>query len=169
MRRQRRRTNRSRTAKTPVRWTGNESNGVVSLAGSSLFYAELAAGADYDVSGTLEQGGVTLLRTVGDLCLWNAAITTVVHAALYVIDSSGVPPTAGSIYDPTIFAQFIRGDLIWQRKVAVQTTNMLPVHIEFDSKRKAKLENDGVYLVLKNETANAVNFCYQARCLLKGT
>ena len=168
MRRSRRRGIR-RTAKTPVRWTGNESNGIVSLAGSALFYAELAGPADYDISGTLEQGGVTLLRTVGNICLWNAAITTVVHAAIFLLDTSGAPPVAGSLYDPTVFAQFIRGDLIWQRKHAVQTANMMPIEIPFDTKRKAKMESDAIYLVLKNETANAINFCYQGRCLLKGT
>jgi len=157
-------------AKKPVRWTGDASLGIQTLAGNTVATADLASATDYDLTGTLEQGNVTCLRTRGTLVFGpSAGVQSIVTAAIYVMDTSAGVAVLNSLYDPTTFAQFIRGDLIWITKRMIGVASFDPIWVDFDIKRKAKLETDRVVLVVRNETANAIAWGYEARVLLSGT
>lgn len=152
-----------RRSRLPLRWTGDLSASVVTQAGAGLGYLTVVLPADYEQSATMEQGGATLLRIRGE---WSMRCTVAAAGCVAVFAADeAVFPVAGGNYDPLLFSQLIRGDLLFREAY------ILPVGgyktIVFDVKARRRLQDTQIHCVLSN-TIGTVEYNVTGRALIRG-
>jgi len=160
-----RRRSRDRRSK---RWTGDQNAaGGTALGAGVLGFLQIVASSDYEQSATLESGGVTLARVRGSGTIATAGVTSNDFImAVYVLDD-GATPIATGFADPSVFAELIRGDLLWLKRIHVPLSTER--EFEFDIRAKRKMVDKQVVYTVRNIAGAGTGTVYvSARALLLG-
>lgn len=148
-----------------MRWTGDLSTTPTSIANGALGFLSLVVPGDYEQSTTLEQGGVTLMRTRMSVSLNSEVAGTDLSMAVMVLDEAHTP-TFGGTGDPGVFAQLISGNVLWHRRMLLQPE--VPFYDEVDIRVRRLLEETSVHFVLSVRAGGPVTLAVTGRCLIKG-
>jgi len=151
-----------RRSRLPLRWTGDRS-ALATQAGAGLGYLSVVVPGDYEQSATMEQGGATAVRLRGDWML-RCTVAAFGEVAVFVADE-GIFPVAGGNFDPFLFSQLIRGDLLFRQLYVLPVGGY--VHIVVDSKRRVKLQDTQIHMVLSN-VIGTVEYAVAGRVLIRG-
>lgn len=146
------------------RWTADQSTALAAVVSPNLGFLTVVVPGDYEQSATMEQGGVTLLRLRGNLNCVNSVANADVALGIWVGDE-GLAPVFGANFDPFLFSQLIRGELLYHRRLIVGTT---PVNIEVDVKAKRKLSDSSIHMVLGTLGPGTLTVSASGRALLLG-
>lgn len=151
----------------PLRWTGDQPAAVVAIAAGTLAFTSIVVPTDYEQSATMEQGGATLVRVRASIALVATVVGSVAGVGIFHADEA-VNPVFGGNYDPLVFSQLIRGDVLYFRRLLVGAVD--PIAWEIDVRVKRKLQDSQVHLVVAVPAASAgdVTGTWSARALIRG-
>lgn len=151
-----------------TRWTGDQTTAVQTTAAGANGSFNMLVPSDYEVNTILEEGGKGRLeRIIGTLSLSSAGGNSEYSVAMYAIDEAAFG--VGS-YDPSLFNNIRNGDCIWMR-VGVSANRTVDGKYEtlaFDIRARRRLEDTGVFFVIKVVGATAIQWHLGFRMLLVG-
>jgi len=155
----------ARRPKRPIRWSGDVSAAETATAAGAIGFLDFILPVDYALTASLEPGTVTCVRIHGSVSL-RAAVNGAIAYMYVVKHDKDTIPVAGVQLDPALFSEFINGDVMWYRAVAMMSTEAL--QIPFDIKVNRKLEDDKITFVI-GVRAQTVTWFAVGRCALLGT